>query len=49
MSVGPASLISEVVVGPRELGWVLPLVKSVLLRYGCSMPVSSSDRLKKRF
>lgn len=49
ISVDPASRISEIVVGPRELEWVLPLVKSVLLRYGCSIPVSSSDRLKKRF
>ena len=49
ISVDPASLISEVVAGPREQEWVLPLVKSVLLRYGCSIQVTSSDRLKKRF
>jgi hypothetical protein len=48
ISVDPGRLISELVVGPREMDWVLPLVKRVLLRYECSIPVSSSDRLKKR-
>jgi hypothetical protein len=40
--------LTEVVVGPREPGWVLPLVTSVMKMYGLPQPVSVSNRLTPR-
>lgn len=44
----PATFLTEVVVGPREQLWVTPLVDEVLRRYGMTLPVSTSNRLKRR-
>ena len=41
-------LITEVVVGPREHGWVVRLAERVMNRYGLSQPVVASDRLRAR-
>lgn len=39
------SLVEHVWIGPREKGWVAPLVQGVLNRYGLGIPIMISDRL----
>lgn len=41
-------LITEVVVGPREMPWVATLVKDVMKRYGLQKPVKVSNKLTRR-
>jgi len=40
--------IKEVIVGPREHAWVAELVGRIINRYGLSIPVIPSDRLRPR-
>jgi hypothetical protein len=44
----PQLFITEVVVGPREPGWVAPLVQRIMTLYGLPHPVKTSNRLKAR-
>ena len=44
----PQLFLTEVVVGPREQGWITPLVKEVMMTYGISLPITTSNRLKPR-
>jgi hypothetical protein len=44
----PQLFLTEVVVGPREQGWITPLVKEVMATYRMSHPVNTSNRLKPR-
>jgi hypothetical protein len=44
----PSSLISEVVIGPREQAETVTLVETVLERYGLKVLVTASNRLKRR-
>jgi hypothetical protein len=48
LTVDPASLITEVVVGPREQKETVKLVKTILHRCGLTVPVAASNRLKRR-
>lgn len=44
----PSKLITQVVVGPREQAETAGLVESILQRYGLTVPVAASNRLKHR-
>jgi hypothetical protein len=44
----PERFITEVVIGPRERGWVASLVDSVLKRYGLKIGMTISNRLTPR-
>jgi hypothetical protein len=47
VAVDVKKLVAEVVVGPREHGWVVRLAERVMTRYGgLSQPVVASDRLR---
>jgi hypothetical protein len=48
VSVDPSRLVTEVVVGPREQEETVKLVETILQRYGLTVLVSASDRLKRR-
>lgn len=48
LPIDPSALISEVIVGPREKGWVLSLVQKTVERYGLPVTVRSSNRLRRR-
>jgi hypothetical protein len=48
VSIDVSTLITEVVVGPRERPWVAELVKRVLKRYGLQPLISVSNRLTPR-
>jgi hypothetical protein len=42
------SLVTEIMVGPREKEWVVRLVEQIKKRYGLPQSVVASDRLKPR-
>ena len=44
----PRLFITEVVMGPREPGWVAPLVQRIITVYRLPHPVKTSNRLKAR-
>lgn len=44
----PSKLITQVVVGPREQGETAGLVRNILKRYDLAIPLTSSNRLKRR-
>ncbi len=48
VEVDPASLITGVIVGPREQTRIYNLVQVIMKRYGLPQPVRASDRLKGR-
>jgi hypothetical protein len=48
VEVDPASLITEVIVGPREQTRIYNLVEAIMKRYGLTQPLSASDLLKSR-
>ena len=43
-----SSLVTEIMVGPREKEWVVRLVEEIKKRYDLPQPVLASDRLKPR-
>jgi hypothetical protein len=48
VAVDPPSLITQVVVGPREQDGTVRLLEALLERYGLTIRVTASDRLKRR-
>jgi hypothetical protein len=48
VAIDVKKLIAEVMVGPREHGWVVRLAERVMTRYGLLQPVVASDRLRAR-
>jgi hypothetical protein len=46
--VNLSTMVTEIVVGPREKPWILPLIQDVLRKYDFSFPIRASDRLTPR-